>query len=196
MMNNIKERHPDNYFSLLGVDIHFNINTQKLTENYHALQRSVHPDKFANASDRERRLSVQQAAHINDALHTLKNPTQRAIYLLSLYDIELSEHNKSIDPAFLMDQMVLRESLSQVADKSDPFAELETILVDVNAKIKDTLAELESLFQDILSNTKSSDVNNKELLLKQATASVLKMQFLNRLQEECLNKEEDLADQL
>ncbi len=193
-MNNMQDSHPDNYFSLLGLEIRFNIDLNKLTDNYHELQRSIHPDKFANASDRERRLSVQKAAQINDAFQTLKNPTQRSIYLLSLYGIELSENNNNVDPAFLMEQMELRESLSQVADKSDPFAELDIILLDVKSKIKQTLSELERLFQNILSAVENKE--NNDILLKQATASVLKMQFLNRLQEECLNKEEDLADKL
>jgi len=47
-------------------------------------------------------------------------------------------------------------------------------------------------FQQILSNTTQID---KELLLEAVKSRVLKMQFLNRLQEECMNKEEDLANQ-
>jgi len=191
MSNSIKNKHPDNYFSLLGLPVSFVIDKNKLTSNYHDIQKSIHPDNFANATDLERRLSVQKAAQINDALQTLKNPLQRSIYLLSLYDIELGENNNSVDPAFLMEQMELRENLSCVSDKTDPFAELDIILDDVKSRIKQINSDLETLFQQLLLNEQKDDE-----LLKKASAQVLKIQFLNRLQEECLNKEDDLAEQL
>ncbi len=191
MSNIIKNKHPDNYFSLLGLAVSFVIDKNKLTSNYHDIQKSIHPDNFANATALERRLSVQKAAQINDALQTLKNPLQRSIYLLSLYDIELGENNNSVDPAFLMEQMELRENLSQVSDKADPLAELDIILDDVKSRIKQINSDLETLFQQLLLNEQKDDER-----LKKASAQVLKMQFLNRLQEECLNKEDDLAEQL
>ncbi len=191
MSNIIKNKHPDNYFSLLGLPVSFVIDKNKLTSNYHDIQKSIHPDNFANATALERRLSVQKAAQINDALQTLKNPLQRSIYLLSLYDIELGENNNSVDPAFLMEQMELRENLSQVSDMADPLAELDIILDDVKSRIKQINSDLEILFQQLLLNEQKDDE-----LLKKTSAQVLKMQFLNRLQEECLNKEDDLAEQL
>ncbi len=191
MKNNL-DTGADNYFSVLGLPISFDIDKTTLTQNYHELQKTVHPDKFANAGDLERRLSVQKAAWINDALETLKNPLRRSIYLLSLHGIELSDNDTSIDPAFLMEQMELRENLSEVVAKDDPLSELDVILDDVNARIKRTINHLGGLFSKLLSE---SDSENDDSLLKEAKAEVLKMQFLNRLQEECLNKEEDLADQ-
>ncbi|MCW8929020.1 MAG: Fe-S protein assembly co-chaperone HscB [Gammaproteobacteria bacterium] len=193
MSNNLNNSAADNYFSLLGLSINFDVDKTKLTENYHEIQKSIHPDKFANASDLDRRLSVQKAAQINDALETLKNPIKRSIYLLSLYGIELGENDMSVDPAFLMEQMELRENLSEVNNTDDPLEELSNILDDVNARIKQSIGNLSQLFMKLLSDNESDD---NAPLLKEAKEQVLKMQFLNRLQEECMNKEEDLADQL
>ena len=200
MTNNIEKNTIENYFKLLGLPVSFDINKELLNSNYHDIQKTVHPDNFANASDLERRLSVQKAAQINDALETLKNPLRRSIYLLSLYGIELTENDTSIDPAFLMEQMELRENLSQVGSKDDPLAELDEILDDVKSRINQVIKGLAQVFQQLLPTDKQepqqiSAVQEKQLL-KEATVQVLKMQFLNRLQEECLNKEEDLADLL
>ena len=200
MTNNIENNTIENYFKLLGLPVSFDINKELLNSNYHDIQKTVHPDNFANASDLERRLSVQKAAQINDALETLKNPLRRSIYLLSLYGIELTENDTSIDPAFLMEQMELRENLSQVGSKDDPLAELDEILDDVKSRINQVIKGLAQVFQQLLPTDKQepqqiSAVQEKQLL-KEATVQVLKMQFLNRLQEECLNKEEDLADLL
>ena len=200
MTNNRENNTIEKYFKLLGLPVSFDINKELLNSNYHDIQKTVHPDKFANASDLERRLSVQKAAQINDALETLKNPLPRSIYLLSLYGIELTGNDTSIDPAFLMEQMGLRENLSQVGSKDDPLQELDEILDDVKLRINQVIKELAQVFQQLLpaENQESQQISTvqEKQLLKEAKVQVLKMQFLNRLQEECLNKEEDLADLL
>ncbi len=194
MTRNTKISDTQNYFSLLGLPVSFDIDKKRLNENYHELQKTVHPDKFANASDRERLLSVQKAAQINDALQTLKKPLQRSIYLLSLFGIELGENDSAVDPGFLMEQMELREALSKIEDSTDPLEALDEILDDVKHRIKSAVSNLQTLFQQILADDLTEDEQHK--LLAKAKAQVLKMQFLNRLQEEALNKEEDLANQL
>ncbi len=194
-MHTLEQQYPENYFSLLGLPISFDIDKNLLIKNYHEIQKSIHPDNFANAGDRERRLSVQKAAQINDALNSLKNPLPRAIYLLSLFAIELSE-NKHVAPEFLMEQMELREALSQVNDKADPFAELDVLINDVNTRIKHSISQLSRLFECLLATESESKQDNiQQEQLELITVEVVKMQYLNRLQEECLNKEEDLAKQ-
>ena len=71
-----------NFFELFNLPIGFEIDTQDLAERYRSLQAAVHPDKFASSSDLERRIAIQQSARINEAFQTLKNPLQRARYLL------------------------------------------------------------------------------------------------------------------
>ncbi|WP_435338056.1 hypothetical protein, partial [Acinetobacter sp. LH3_13] len=40
----------------------------------------MHPDRFADASEREQRLALEQSASLNEAYQTLKSPTKRARY--------------------------------------------------------------------------------------------------------------------
>ena len=51
-----------NHFELFKLPVAFEVDTQQLAERYRELQRTLHPDRYANASDRERRLSIQHAA--------------------------------------------------------------------------------------------------------------------------------------
>lgn len=181
-----------NYFNLLGLPLCFDIDKTKLNDNYHEIQKIIHPDNYANKTDVERRLSVQKAAQINDALATLKNPLKRAVYLLSLHGVELSEHGNTMDPVFLMEQMELRETLSQIEQHDDPLSDLDKALANVQSQINTMITALSNLFKEILSDDNSADSAS---LLDEVKTQVLKLQFLNRLQEECLNKEEELADQ-
>ncbi len=66
-----------NYFELFGLPVGFIVDTDALAENYRELQRVIHPDRYANASEQERRLSVQGASRINEAFETLKDPIGR-----------------------------------------------------------------------------------------------------------------------
>ena len=55
------------YFELFDMPVEYDVDMGKLQSRYRELQRLTHPDRFASASDQERRLSVQQAALINEA---------------------------------------------------------------------------------------------------------------------------------
>ena len=102
-----------NHFELFGLPVAFDVDAQQLAERYRELQRILHPDRYANASDRERRLSIQHAAQVNEAFQTLKSSLRRARYLLQLKGVEFDDEKEThLDPAFLMEQMELREALA------------------------------------------------------------------------------------
>lgn len=54
-------------FEIFGLKPQFRIDKQKLDEKYFEIQKKVHPDRFASASDAEKRVAQQWATLINDA---------------------------------------------------------------------------------------------------------------------------------
>jgi molecular chaperone HscB len=170
-----------NYFDLFGLPVSFDVDNAVLTERYRDLQRSVHPDKFANATDRERRLSVQQAALINEAFQALKSPLSRARYLLGLHGLEINdESNTVMDGAFLMQQMELRESLEEIGASRDLDA-LGSFMDDVSAQRKLLVQRLAELFAEA-----------GEEQLAEAHKLTLQMQFLDKLLAEAETLEETM----
>ena len=101
-----------NYFSLLGLPENFFIDSEMLEKKYHALAMRFHPDKTAMQSAFEQKQSVMMAATINQAYQILKNPIDRAAYLLTQrgLDVDAPEHTQ-FAPEFLMQQMSWRERL-------------------------------------------------------------------------------------
>ncbi|MGC7990846.1 Fe-S protein assembly co-chaperone HscB, partial [Salmonella enterica] len=80
----------------------------------------AHPDKFAHASDAEKRVAMQWATRANEAYQTLKNPLKRARYLCELHGVDLqTESNTAMAPAFLMQQMEWRETLDDAKAGKD-----------------------------------------------------------------------------
>lgn len=107
---------PSSHFELLGLPVAFDIDTVELDAAYRALQGRVHPDKFATASDAERRAAMQWAVRANEAYTALKDPLKRAVHLLELRGVDLGvENNTAMEPAFLMAQMEWREEVEDAS---------------------------------------------------------------------------------
>lgn len=73
------------YFTLFRIEPAFDIDTENLEQTYRALAARFHPDKFASASAFEQKQAVMMSSTINDAYRTLKNPIDRAAYLLKTW---------------------------------------------------------------------------------------------------------------
>jgi molecular chaperone HscB len=164
-----------------------------LINNYRELQRQFHPDKFANSSDMEKRLSVQHSAQINDAYQTLKIPLKRAIYQLSLLGLELKDNETAMDPMFLMEQMELREKLEQLTANPNADIALEKMQTEISKKINSHLKEISILFNFVEENVER---NGEENYLENIKKNILKMQFLSKLEQQCDDLEEDLSNLL
>lgn len=169
------------FFELFNLPVSFDIDASQLTERYRALQSTVHPDRFAAASDQERRLSVQMAAHINEAYQTLKQPLSRARYLLEYFDVDMAQSSTALDMEFLAEQIVLREQLSEIRDQVNPMASLLTL----REELQQSITSMQQDFSNFIGQSESPDV---EL----ARAVFDKLQFFYRLQQEVNLLEEEL----
>jgi molecular chaperone HscB len=171
-----------NYFEIFDLPTSYDIDLTELSARYRKLQTAVHPDKFANASALERRMSMQQSALINEAYQTLKSPLLRARYMLQLKGVDLTnESSVNMDPEFLMQQMRLREALEQVRTAQDPEAKLLVIAKEIEQAIAEQITVLSRLFNE----------DNADQLAKIADY-VRRMQFMVKLQQEAEALEEEL----
>ncbi len=131
------------FFRLFNLPIRFEIDSAKLDQRYRALQTQVHPDKFAHLSESERRLSVQWATRVNEGYQTLRNPLNRARYLLALHGVDTQEEsNTSMPTDFLMQQMEWREALEEARQAKDNAAlgELEQRMLHTKRGLEEKLA--------------------------------------------------------
>jgi molecular chaperone HscB len=132
------------YFELFGLPQAFSIDVQGLEKAYREIQSRVHPDRFADAGDAERRASLQWTTRVNEAYRALKSPVQRASHILALHGVDVAfETNTAMPQQFLMQQMELREALEEaIAAKSpDRLATLQTGLEQDKASLEKQLAQ-------------------------------------------------------
>src|SRR5258708_32519299 len=108
------------HFELLRLAVKYAVDPARLERGYRDLQSQVRPDRFASATQAERRVAMQWATRANEAFRTLKDPVERARYLLELkgYDTE-EESNTAMAPDFLMQQMEWREAVADARAARD-----------------------------------------------------------------------------
>lgn len=173
-----------NYFELFGMPAGFVLDGSELASRYRELQKVVHPDRFAASGEQSQRLSLQSATLVNEAYETLKDPLKRAQYLLAMKGHDADPQQATLnDPAFLMQQMELREALAGVAAAEDPHARLDALLAEIGGMIKSQVAQLVVQFED-----------SSPGQLVAAAQTVQKMQFLNKLHAEAEAVEADLEE--
>ncbi len=105
------------HFSLFGLPVRYALDAVALERAYREIQARIHPDRFVNAGEAEKRASMQWTTRVNEAYRTLKDPVLRAKYLLEQAGHDVGfETNTAMPQAFLMRQLELRESLEEAKD--------------------------------------------------------------------------------
>lgn len=131
-----------NHFELFQLPVRFEVDLVALDSAYREVQGRVHPDRFVNASDTEKRVAMQWATRANEAYQTLRHPQKRAQYLCELNGVDLqTESNTAMPPAFLMQQMEWREALedARAARDEDALGQLDD---QVRAERREMLAQV------------------------------------------------------
>ena len=138
----------DDYFSLFGLPRQFDLDRAELDHRFRRLSRQLHPDRFARADARERRISLERATRLNDAHRYLKDWRLRAAYLLKLAGTDVFAEGRTFaDPEFLEEQLEWREAMAlAIADGDAPA--LRDIAARARGRLEALEAEVGELFED------------------------------------------------
>ena len=155
------------HFARLGLPAALELDAGALDKAYFAGQRQWHPDRFVAKPPEERAKASTEAAALNDAYRTLKNPLDRAVYLATLKGVELPGDGKTIDdPDLLMEAMEAREELEEAATVQA----VDTLASKVRVDVDKALKGLGSLFL----------ANDKPAIRK----ALLRLRYLDKFAEE------------
>jgi molecular chaperone HscB len=165
------------HFTRLELPVHFDTDVAELDRRYFALQRQLHPDRFASRAARERAVSQSQAVALNEAYEVLKDPLSRAEYMLKLNGVDVNPDgcNTVRDPTLLMEQMERREALAE-ADTSEA---VEAIIADARGELDKDLRETAVAFA-------AHD-------LEKAEVAITRLKYLSKLLEEARVRRARLA---
>src|SRR3954463_5724903 len=160
-----------NHFELFGLAPAYLLDGGRLENSYKELQTLVHPDRYAQAGDAERRASMQMTTRVNEAYRALKDPVQRAKHILELHGVDVGfETNTQMPTDFLMQQLEMREELDTARAKKD-FSFLDSL----KAKLKDQSRAIQASIGESIDARKD---------YRGAADLVRKLMFLHRIDEE------------
>ncbi|GFM56092.1 co-chaperone protein HscB [Pseudomonas cichorii] len=168
------------HFALFDLKPEFRLDLDQLATRYRELARSVHPDRFADADEREQRLALEHSARLNEAYQTLKSAPKRARYLLVMKGDEVPLEVTVHDPDFLLQQMQWREELEDLQGEAD----LAGVAV-FKRRLKSAQDELNESFAACWDDAAQRE--HAERLMR-------RMQFLDKLSYEVRQLEERLDD--
>ncbi len=156
------------HFARLGLSAGFALDAADLDRRYFALQRQLHPDRFVTKSARERAISQSQATSLNEAYETLKDPLERAAYLLKRMGVDIDPGDGATikDPALLMEAMEMREALSEARDA----AAVAKVASQADGDHKQALAAVAAAFA----------ADNRDA----ARTAVLRLKYLTKMGDE------------
>lgn len=166
-------------FCIFGLRPRFQLDKAHLTERYHQLMQAVHPDRYSNASEADRRYAMQWASRVNEAYRELLNPLKRARLLCEMADSPVDVLDTSLPPAFLVQQMQWREDFESISQSSDkiPIGQREQQLNQIEATIKQAAKQLAEAFsQSALGQGRTPCTDD----LKSAAALIRQWMFLEK----------------
>ena len=141
------------YFTCMGLPRRLNIDGKNLEETFYELSRTFHPDFYSTKDDNEQAISLGNSALLNTAYRTLKDPIQRAEYLVRLEAGAVKEIRAN-PPADLFEEILeLQEDLDEFRslspeEKSDQSHSLRLKLQSDRETLEQRLQLLEtSLFE-------------------------------------------------
>jgi molecular chaperone HscB len=161
----------NNYFELFGLPPRYRIDRAQLDAAFRDVAARVHPDKFANAADADRRAAMQWSTAVNEGYQALKSPIKRAEHLLKLAGHEVNAHTNTAMPReFLMQQMQWREALDEARSAKDE-AQLDELYLLVMDSHRAKTQQLAQMLDDAPDPAA-------------ATAAVRELMFIDKFKEE------------
>ncbi len=164
------------HFARLGLPAALDLDAGALDKAYFARQRQWHPDRFVGKPAEQRARASVEAAGLNDAYRTLKDPLSRAVYLAGLKGIDLPGDGKTIDdPELLMEAMEAREELHEAGS----IAAIDVLAAKVRDDMQKSLAGLGDLFL----------ANDKPAIRK----ALLRLRYLDKFADEAKARRSNLG---
>ena len=145
------------YFEVMGLPHCFEIDSDELENLYQRLSLEMHPDFFGVASEEKKILSEKSSVMLNAAYSTLREPTSRAKYLLSLFAGERILQNNELPEGFLQEMFSFQESLDEILDSGDQ-STLSRMNEDLHKRYNFVQFTFASLFKKLEKSTENTDI--------------------------------------
>lgn len=174
------------YFAFFGFEKSLILDADELQRRYYMLSRQLHPDRYTRATETERNFSLEATSILNDGYRVLRDPVQRAEYILKDGGFDIGEQrSKDVPPELLEEVFELNMALDELrAGDTAAIPQLEESRVRFVAMQTEIDADLEAKFQ---AHDAASELDRHEILTTIRSTLNRRRYIRNLIQE--VNKE-------
>ncbi len=124
------------------------MDADELQRRYYMLSRQLHPDRYTRATETERNFSLEATSILNDGYRVLRDPVQRAEYILKDSGFDIGEQrSKDVPPELLEEVFELNMALDELrGGDTEAVAQLEESRDRFVGMEKEIDAELQAKF--------------------------------------------------
>jgi len=168
-------------FEVLGLPKSYFVEPSALEERFKERSRKLHPDRFAQKTARERRLSLEWTTAVNDAYRTLRDPLRRALYLVKGWGLDIEKETgaaamRRLPPEFLDEVMDLREVLAEARSRKD-LAKVESLAASIESRQS-------ALLEELAGSLRALEAAGGQADLGKAGRELAMLKYLQRLGED------------
>ena len=134
------------YFSFFGIPRKLSVDTADLQSRFYSLSRKFHPDRFARGTVADQQHALDATALLNDAYRVLRDPIQRAEYLLAQEGFDIGEQrSKNVPPELLEEVFELNMLLEETPERDELERAQDEIPIHAGRNRRGTLVPVRTL---------------------------------------------------
>lgn len=120
--NSLQPPVPD-YYAFFQMPRRLAVDLDELQRKFYAMSRLLHPDRYTRSSERERLYSLEATAILNDGYRVLRDPVERAEYVLKEAGFDIGEQrSRDVPPELLEEVFELNMALDELKSGDESVA--------------------------------------------------------------------------
>jgi molecular chaperone HscB len=179
--NTIQAPTPD-YYEFFDLPRRLAVNPEDLKSRFYTLSRLLHPDRYTRRSEQERRFSLEASSILNDAYRVLKDPIQRAEYMLRQEGFPIGDQrNKDVPPELLEEVFELNMALDELRGGDlDVLPQLDAM----RRRFLDMLAEIDRSLEALFARHDAAPPEERKEALAAIRSMLNRRRYISNLAQE------------
>ncbi len=179
--NTIQAPTPD-YYEFFDLPRCLALDSEDLKNRFYTLSRLLHPDRYTRRSEQERRFSLEASSILNDAYRVLRDPIQRAEYVLRQEGFPVGDQrNKDVPPELLEEVFELNMALDELRG-----GDLEVLpqLDAMRRRFQEMLAEIDTGLQALFARHDAAPAEERKEVLAAIRSTLNRRRYISNLIQE------------
>lgn len=179
--NTIQAPTPD-YYEFFDLPRRLGLDSEDLKNRFYTLSRLLHPDRYTRRSEQEKRFSLEASSILNDAYRVLKDPIQRAEYVLRQEGFPVGDQrNKDVPPELLEEVFELNMALDELRG-----GDLEALpqLDDMRRRFVGMLGEIDRELEAMFARHDAAPEGARRQILAEIRAALNRRRYISNLVQE------------